>query len=789
MDTTTVKKFALPTIFVIFGITGDLVKKKILRSLYHLYLKKLLPNKFRVYGFSRREFSDEDLHAYLKEVMTNHNFDQPELYDTFLSFFSYVEGDFHEEDSYHELAEKLGMNDGEWSVCSNKLYYLAVPPTTYSVILKNLHESGLTIPCSPEEGWTRVILEKPFGTNLQTAKELDMQLGELFKEEQIYRVDHYLGKETVRNILAFRFSNSFLGPAWNREYIEKIEVRLFEKDAVHTRGDFYDKVGALRDVGQNHMLQLLSLFIMNQPAALTPENIKQKRSEAMQSLCVCSSDEIAKQTIRGQYDGYLQEKGVAAESQTETYFKILTYSNLETFADVPLYLESGKAMAEDLIEVKVTFKQQMPLTSTQDEIMQNSLHYHLKPDEKISMRFLAKKPGFAFELKEQELGFNYRQAYQKSEFVDDYEALLFDIIKGDQTLFVSTDEIMREWEFIQPIVETWQQGKPELFTYKPGSEIKHQIELIEPIFMPKEIAVIGLGKMGSGIALQLRDKGWNVHAYTRSPEKRAAYKEQQLLVSESIEEMLQSYTTGPRVIWLMLTAGDAIEQTLFGEKGLINYLQKGDIVVEAGNSFYKDAAIRAEKLLQKGIQYVDVGVSGGPAGARYGACLMIGGSKKLFEYMKPLYKDLSRPDAYAHFDGYGAGHFVKMVHNGIEYGMMQAIGEGFEVLQKSQYNLDLKEITRIYNNGSVIESRLIGWLGTGFLEWGEKLAEISGSINATGEGEWTINAAKEMNIPVPVIEESFKFRQQSKENPSYTGQVVSALRGQFGGHAVKKDSE
>ena len=243
-------KFELPTVFVILGVTGDLVKKKILRALYHLYHKNRLPKKFLVYGFSRRDFDDHMLKNYLLEIMKKNNFKEPEKYDFFLDAFHYVKGDFLQIDAYSKLAKTLGNIDGEWRICSNKLFYLAVPPSVYSSIITNLHDSGLTAPCSPEEGWTRVILEKPFGTDLKTAIDLDRQLGKLFKEEQIYRVDHYLAKETVKNILVFRFSNTFLTPAWNNKYIEKIEVKLLEKIDIAGRGAFYDRVGALRDVGK-----------------------------------------------------------------------------------------------------------------------------------------------------------------------------------------------------------------------------------------------------------------------------------------------------------------------------------------------------------------------------------------------------------------------------------------------------------------------------------------------------------------------------------------------------------
>jgi glucose-6-phosphate 1-dehydrogenase len=477
MDKTIIEspKFTLPTIFVIFGVTGDLVKKKILKALYHLYIKKYFPPKFRIYGFSRRDMSDEELKNYLREIMKEGKFPNPKKYEEFLSAFFYVKGDFFDANAYKNLATMLGQVDGEWTVCSNKLFYLAVPPAAYSDIITNIHSSGLTIPCSPEEGWTRVILEKPFGTDLITAKNLDIQLGSLFKEEQIYRVDHYLAKETVRNILAFRFSNTFLTPAWDNNSIEKIELKLLEKNTVSTRGDFYDKVGALRDVGQNHLLQLLALFIMDEPYGYAPDDIKKKRAEALESIEIMDADHVSFNTVRGQYEGYLTEEGVEKNSQTETYFKIKAFSRKSNFKGVPLYIESGKAMNKSLIEVVVTFKSASSSLYNLGDSPKNVLHYYLSPEEKISMRFLAKKPGFEDSLDEHELGFNYREVYDTTEFVDDYEALLYDIIKGDQTLFVSTEEIIMQWKFIENIVTNWEKGKPELFHYPKNTYEGHEL--------------------------------------------------------------------------------------------------------------------------------------------------------------------------------------------------------------------------------------------------------------------------------------------------------------------------
>jgi 6-phosphogluconate dehydrogenase len=233
---------------------------------------------------------------------------------------------------------------------------------------------------------------------------------------------------------------------------------------------------------------------------------------------------------------------------------------------------------------------------------------------------------------------------------------------------------------------------------------------------------------------------------------------------------------------LSIPAGKSVDEVLFSNEGIVNLLDKNDVILDGGNSFYKDSIRRAKKLKKKSIQFIDVGVSGGPAGARYGASLMIGGEKKLFEQYEQLFFDLAEPEGYQFFNGYGAGHFVKMIHNGIEYGMMQAIAEGFSILKKAPYKLDVSKITQVYNQGSVIESKLIAWLHNAFILHGDDLKNVSSSVGYTGEGEWTVQTAREMKIKTKIIEESLKFRVQSKKNPSYTGKILSALREQFGGH-------
>lgn len=302
--------------------------------------------------------------------------------------------------------------------------------------------------------------------------------------------------------------------------------------------------------------------------------------------------------------------------------------------------------------------------------------------------------------------------------------------------------------------------------------------------MEKTIGYIGLGKMGKGMVENLLEKKWDVVAFNRTPTATDEVAQKGAIPAYTLTEVVEKLAS-PRLVWLMVPH-QAVDEVL---EELVPLLSDGDTVIDGGNSFYKDSMRHADELAKKNIHFLDAGTSGGPHGARMGACTMVGGEKEVFDRYEELFKDISVKDGYAYFGKAGAGHFVKMVHNGIEYGMMQAIGEGFEVMKKSPFDLNLIHIANLYNHQSVIESRLIGWAEDAFREYGEDLSVISGKVSHSGEGLWTVETARELGVSVPIIDGSLKFREESQKSPSYTGQVVSALRNQFGGHEVKKENE
>lgn len=445
-----------PTAIVIFGGTGDLAESKLLPALLDLYLDQSLPDSFVIIGLSRKALSDTEYQDYVRRSITKEKLaHSADFIEAFCTHLRYVSGAFDDSESYERIKTALATFDNSIGQCTNKLFYLAVPPQYYETLFTHLHDSEAMKLCDEMDSWSRLLVEKPFGKDLATADALEDQLCRLFKDEQIYRIDHYLAKDAIENIISLRFANSILADSWNKERIESITIRLLETKDVANRGSFYDDLGTLRDVGQNHMLQILALLTMQAADVHDAESVRSARTAALQTLLAQKPDVV----VRGQYTGFTETTGVRPDSETETYFKISMVADAPEWRGVRFTLEAGKALHESVNEAVITFK---PLDdchcAAQPELHhhRNVLRIRFAPEQHISLRLWVKKPGFIFTLEPRELELMH-SSMTDTRSPEAYERVLFDCIAGDQTRFVSGKEVEASWQFITPILELFSQ--------------------------------------------------------------------------------------------------------------------------------------------------------------------------------------------------------------------------------------------------------------------------------------------------------------------------------------------
>ncbi|PJE75764.1 hypothetical protein COV04_02345 [Candidatus Uhrbacteria bacterium CG10_big_fil_rev_8_21_14_0_10_48_11] len=783
----------VPSIFTIFGVTGDLAAKKVIPSLWHLFQRGRLPKRLSVIGFSRREFSDKEFKNLILEAVKKHADSEIEdkKINSFFELFTYQLGTFEDTKAFQSLSDRITEIESGWNMCANKLFYLAVPPSSYEQIFKNLAGVKLNVPCGEDLGWSRILIEKPFGTDLRSAQKLESLLSPYFKEEQIYRIDHYLFKEIIQGIENFRFSNNLFENAWDNTMIERIDIRLLESIGVEDRGSFYDSIGTFRDVGQNHILTMLAAITMEYPASMNARDIRKNRAAILKTLRPWTEETVRKETYRFQYLGYKDIRGVAQNSDTETYFALRTELLRPRWSGIPIYMEAGKRMGESRKEIVLTLKHpKVCLLCEQGPHVPNRIVFRLEPNDEVVIHFWTKKPGFEKMIEERVFSFFLYEKETKVQYVEEYAKIINAAIEGDQKLFISSDEVLVSWKFTDPVVEGWKQNLVPLTEYEPGSipspSFSHELSNSKDTETGNnvgEIGIIGLGKMGANLAKRLGVKKWRVVGFNRSSDATKELEKEGIVGTYSLSAFVEKLSA-PKTIWLMVPAGKPVDKILFGKNSLSQLLKKGDTIIDGGNSFYKDSVRRGKRLKAKGIHFLDVGVSGGPVSIALGKfAIMVGGDKKIYEKSKPIFDAMS-DTASGYMGVAGAGHFVKMVHNGIEYGMMQSLAEGFGILKKSPFKFRLQDVASVYNQNSIITSRLTQWLEEGFKEYGEDLKKVSGTVAHTGEGEWTVKTAKELDVSAPVIKDSYLFRVRSKKSPSFTGKILSTLRAVFGGHKI-----
>jgi len=459
---------AKPCVLVIFGATGDLTKRKLVPSLMGLSKDGLLPSTFAVVGFARRPWTDESFREVLAEGVEQ--FGRPETmahFEEHKDAFVYHQSDFGDADGYLQLKQRLDQIDQARGTAGNRIFYLATPPSAYSSILQNLSASGLST--ESDGRFARVIVEKPFGRDLETATNLNNQVNQAFDERQVFRIDHYLGKETVQNILALRFANGIFEPLWNEKFVDSVQITVAESIGVGSRGGYFEESGVIRDMIQNHLMQVLTLVAMEPPAAKTADAIRDEKVKVLKAIRTFEPEEVERATVRAQYTsgsfggkdvkGYKQEEGVAMDSVTETYAAVRLHIDNWRWARTPFFLRSAKRMPRRVTEVAIQFKEPPhALFDVGKAPTPNMLLLRIQPDEGVAMRFGAKVPGPDVRIRDVRMDFRYGTAFG-GETADAYERLLLDSMLGDGTLFARADEVEEAWRIVDSIIAGWKQSK------------------------------------------------------------------------------------------------------------------------------------------------------------------------------------------------------------------------------------------------------------------------------------------------------------------------------------------
>jgi len=458
-----------PTTLLIYGASGDLTERKLIPALYNLYRKDRLKDGLKIVGSARSEFSDQAFRGHLEDGLKEFSpetYDQ-EIWDEFKSRVTYIPSDLTVPKDYERVKEYLTELEDE---PSNRIYYLAIAPRFYQETIQQLGESGLSSEESgPGAPWRHIIIEKPFGQDAESARKLNQVIHQSFKEDQVYRIDHYLGKETAQNILFFRFANTIFEPIWDRRYVDNIQITVAESVDVGHRAAYYDHAGVFRDMFQNHLMQLLSLVAMEAPASFEADAIRNERVKLLKSVRPPRMDD----TVAAQYRGYCTTQGVAEDSRTPTYGAVKLFVDNWRWKDVPFYLRSGKSLERKATEITIEFQRPPHLMfgmADAKDFIPNILSICIQPDEGIHLKFQAKEPDQEQEMEPVDMEFHYESFFEGRKLPDAYERLLEDALAGDPSLFTRSDGIVTAWELVDPLIEAWENpAAGPLAEYEPGT--------------------------------------------------------------------------------------------------------------------------------------------------------------------------------------------------------------------------------------------------------------------------------------------------------------------------------
>ncbi len=481
-DMMCVESVAGPTGFVVFGASGDLAHRKLYHSLYELYRRELISEEFYLVGCGRSELSDTNFRKTIEASMrqSSEGIDDEKL-NAFLGCFYYVSGDYASDELYEKICVAVTELDSKHNIDGNRIFYLSVPPALYETIIDRLGEMRMMCPAaSGRLEHVRLVIEKPYGNDLDSARQLDQKLHLYFDESQIYRIDHYLGKETVQNLLMFRFANSIFEPVWNRNFIEQVQITISETVGIEHRAGYYEKTGALRDMFQNHMLQMLALVAMEPPVSFAADSVRDEKAKLLRSIRPIATEGLKQDFLRAQYKegviegqtvpAYRREEGVLPDSITETFVAGKLFVDNWRWRGVPFYLRTGKRLDRKLTEVLITFKgvpHSMFMSAGLDEIPQNTLRFQIQPDEGIYLSLQAKRPGSKICMSTLEMAVDYQEIFG-FQMPEAYQRLLLDCMLGDQTLFTRSDSIESAWKLLMPLLLKWGKNMQDLIEYPAG---------------------------------------------------------------------------------------------------------------------------------------------------------------------------------------------------------------------------------------------------------------------------------------------------------------------------------